>query len=258
MAASQVYTDGEIMSSNNNESSKTIYTSTQDLLKSETALLFQRFNYFLLGTSFLIAAFAAVIIAINSGNTTPDTPKLTYLAYIINMSGIWLSWTFAVINLLSVNVTYEFSSHLQRMELSLFNENILKTYPYTTIGEIQIKDQVSPEYVVSIGARLCILVQNMFYPKFRLTKKGKKAPLNHTWIIPAAFMILWAVIWIFVLPGKPSLSISNWNWSLVAFTVIGWSPILVQIPGCWYWISEERRERLKSKIKNYLKDTFTI
>lgn len=237
-----------------NELNKIYYETGAKLLESETTHLFQRFNYFLLGTSFLIASFVAVITAYY--NTRQTYEVLLTLAYLINTGGIWLAWIFSTMSLNTARIINHFSNEIVIIEEKLVIEEAVKP-PYKTAGELSTK------YSDVLRIDSFSLFSGIINTIRAFTKRNpnqrkqlrKETPFSHPWIVSCSFMILWMIIW-------PSVfgwfDVSNFKLVLTLIMVLAFIPFVFQILGFWYWIPEKRREQLMSKIKNWFRDTFTI
>jgi len=130
--------------------------------------IFQRVNYFLVGTAFLITAFATIIASDNF-----FTPKfeLVALAHVVNGVGFYLAIFFTITN--------------------YWNVKILKQ---------QSINQCQPKYTLQS------LISEMLGDSCHLLKRpfdlSKGHPAPHTWLVPMGFSISWLLIWFLVLPDK--------------------------------------------------------
>lgn len=92
-----------------------IYKEASELVRHQEQLLFQRFNYFLLSTSFLLIGF--ITLAVNTINWIGVTNStLMYLAYFMCAVGIFFSWVFTAINLRNSHILNRFYEYVEKLE----------------------------------------------------------------------------------------------------------------------------------------------
>jgi hypothetical protein len=179
-------------------------------------LLYQRFNYFLIATSFLAAAFATLAISSTqwTWNLSIDNHSLLWirephfscvsisLAYLVSCTGIILSWFFASSNMHNSKIIFSCHNGLQKTEQRLMVHGAYinrKNLPYFSIltkaknkNEWTCRSFVAP-----------ILDIHLY----------NKLPGPHTWLIPIFFTAFW-----FIAIGLYSFWLRNW---LPVFIIIG-------------------------------------
>ena len=124
----------------------------------------QRFNYFLIATSFLFLAFLTMIT-----RGFPDIELMgEVIIHITAIFGMGFSFYFFLINYNQARVADEVSE-------KKITEPILGNEIKTRIGE-------------AIGDALCYL--------FKVKEFTTKRRVSYTWLTPFAFLILWFVVWL--------------------------------------------------------------
>lgn len=152
----------------------------------EADLLFQRLNFFLISTSFLIAGFVTTLTA-NPNSTLIGKNGILTFSYAIVFVGLFLSFLFTFINYLN--------SNLLRKYRKLFDSEIELDSHYKTLEFISI-DIGNPSlffkrFVKDLGQ----FINNPLDFKDSL-------PGSHTILIPLFFIIFWSVVFIW-LPYQP-------------------------------------------------------
>jgi hypothetical protein len=204
------------------------YTTAITILNHEYSLLFQRFNYYLIGTAFLVAAFATTMVGYHNGNSKPE---LQDLAIILNATGIWLSYLFWYFDLMSTRVYQHLVDYVKQIEHSSY---VYET-PLLKLEEIRNNYSMDKHASFKIMLNIWILLCQFFRFRNKDKEKMKLAPPNHTWIIPILFMVVWCLIWRFVLPFDFHPCLKNINLSLTIVWVFAWAPVLCQVGVIYYW-----------------------
>jgi hypothetical protein len=203
---------------------KTIYKEAADRLRHNDQLLFQRFNYSLIATSFLVAAFAT--LAINSTQKTLEftlqgNPLLwtrapiynyvvIYLAYLVGITGFCFSWLFSAMNLNNALIIKRLHEYLLNFERSSFSQRqLLPPYQYLA-SEFKTRDfaHLGPK---TIFRDVFVYTFDVFIMHDR--EHGvERAPAPHTWIFPLLFALFWLLAISFY---------SYWLWGLFPIYIIG-------------------------------------
>ena len=169
------------------------YKTVVEAKNREASLLFQRVNFFLIGTAFLITGFATL----TSNWNCESSCRILTLAYIINVAGLYLSIFFIIINFLNTRILRGIGDYLVDLENS-FDEN--KEVPMTP--SIRIKEivelSVSEIYGIckfrkAFWDELCAIVRSP-------TDVSRKTLAPHTWIVPLGLAVFWTVVFFLVLP----------------------------------------------------------
>jgi len=88
------------------------YEKGLEIRRHEVDLLFQRFNFFMVGMSFLVAAFAAIV-------ASDPSDKLRVIGLAIAVIGVLLSLGFSVINYFAARAITRFNDYLLTVELKV-------------------------------------------------------------------------------------------------------------------------------------------
>jgi hypothetical protein len=143
------------------------YKQSLEIRYKEADLLFQRFNFFIAGMSFLVAAFAAIIAA-------TDADKLQTPSFAIAGLGVVLSFFFFFTNLLASQTIRKFDAHLLKAE-----------------GELRLVDPPFKKILTNAADYPCIIGTTI-----RCFDKNLRA--YHTWLIPPLFMCFWISMLVFI------------------------------------------------------------
>jgi hypothetical protein len=179
---------------NNDEKLDVLRDYIEKYREHDTTLLFQRVNYFLIATSFLLTAFIATI---NSKNFTFDPNyKFWWIALVIAFVGFCISYGFLVANFINARIIYEINICLRDLEKmsslvkdkASFNQYLYTLIPKHKFGIISV---IKP-YLHTIT----------YFPYASLEEKFDNVSPNiihkdiapHTWLIPAFMSLVWLVI----------------------------------------------------------------
>lgn len=190
----------------------------------ELDLLFRRFNFFLVASSFLITSLAVLVTANKDSVVTYDT--LTRLIYAVIVFGGVISVAFGAINYINAKVVGKRGDFL-KSQPSINTESSLSSL-YESVYE-RIKNEITP--AKWLKGLPCDFLRALTCP----LAFSQKEPASHTWVIPFFFYVLWMVAgWIllsWLLPVTLSLAL------LVLFAIY-----VYVVPGL---------QRPKTKVKNY-------
>jgi hypothetical protein len=210
----------EMKSPKPSDDSDDIKKDRTDLVRLELKLLFQRFNYFLVGISFLVIAFAPIV---SSSKFYADIDNIYFvsLAGIICIAGCWLSFFFAVVN------------HLSSIVLGKLGTIVDNPTHADSLGEWakepweKIGDLLWPWGIFSD------MVNVLKYP-FGKEGVGKSAP--HTYLAPFGFTVLWFIFWIILCCSIFYWLLLQYSYNLlviiILLIIIGVIPL---IPIVFYW-----------------------
>jgi len=155
-------TEGETEMANGDSSLKKLeYDKALEIRYREVDLLFQRFNFFMAGMSFIVAAFAAIV-------ATDQTGDLASASRAIAVLGVVLSSVFTAMNFFAGHTIREYDDHVLKTEREL----TLANPPFETIMNN------ASDYPWMLGKIFRWLAQY-----FRA---------SHTWVIPLLFIGFWA------------------------------------------------------------------
>lgn len=182
-----------------------------DSLNSEINLLFQRLNYFLVASSFLVTAFATILVAANG---CIDGGQLV-LAFMINAVGLYLSLFFVVINYLNTRIIWQKGKYLRDTENT--PEVIYRINPNSKSEEIVLQKVWGEELNHSQFKLILNMVKEAWDFFFGPSKASKSGLVPHTYLIPLGFGVFWAVLFVMIIYGC-----INW-----VSTIIFLSPFLI-------------------------------
>ncbi|AGG08452.1 hypothetical protein SDC9_07180 [bioreactor metagenome] len=166
-----------------------------DSLNSEINLLFQRLNYFLVASSFLVTAFATILVAANG---CIDGGQLV-LAFMINAVGLYLSLFFVVINYLNTRIIWQKGKYLRDTENT--PEVIYRINPNSKSEEIVLQKVWGEELNHSQFKLILNMIKEAWDFFFGPGKASKSGLVPHTYLIPLGFGVFWAVLFVMIING---------------------------------------------------------
>jgi hypothetical protein len=156
----------------------------------DTTLLFQRLNYFLLSTSFLLTAFIALI---NSSKFFLDFQNSYFwIAQTICFIAFVVSIGFSIVNFINARIIYDVLKCLRDLETSndsyLFKEN--KPYFNNYMDELVKNKRFSYKYLVIVFVYTIAFITQT---KIDSSDNGifLKDVAPHTWLVPILVAFLW-------------------------------------------------------------------
>lgn len=157
--------------------------SNDDQLTFNRRIVTGRYNSFLTGTAFLVAAYVVVVTA----------GGFRWLPHAINWVGLYLAIFFTLANY-----------HAARLML---NKDTLQTS--TLLRSFLLEDILSFIYSPTSGYQCFKLMPNKILPKFVRDSTELRTGYIHTWLVPILFVVFWTYTWFFVLDDWqiPSLGI---------------------------------------------------
>lgn len=158
-----------------------------DTLNTEIGLLFQRLNYFLVASAFLVTAFATVLTTNNC-----LTSHQFNLAFLINLTGFYLSIFFAATNYLNILIIQKKSSFIKKLGV---NPKLQMNPTSIHATEDIIKNIIWKKKFKNSQRRL---VCHMLVDTFRFFIIQNHASRNefapHTYLVPLGFSLFWLII----------------------------------------------------------------
>lgn len=170
-----------------NDPNRLRYEKSLEIRYREADLLFQRFNFFMVGMSFLVAAFAA-IVASNAAD------ELRGVSLAIAAFGVFLS------------IVFFFTNYLAGRTISRFDDEYLNIVegrmplddgPFARIRQCSLADPCPYES----RERCCVIrpfvkgyskVCRCLWRSYGRFDHCSRAP--HTWLVPLFFLVFWAVM----------------------------------------------------------------
>lgn len=159
-------------------------------IRHEVSLVFQRFNYFLLMTSFLIVAFVTLITS--QGLTLPldYSSRLSWIATTIAAAGFLLSYSFSVVNWMNARLIHEMGLFLEKVD-SGFSMPSFTSYVSHLVPQHGFKFW----YFFTIQYDLW-----KSFGGFARLGRGKTASARdvapHTWMTPMFFALVWIAVYL--------------------------------------------------------------
>ena len=164
------------MSNGENDLTRLRYEKGLEIRYHEVDLLFQRFNFFMVGMSFLVAAFAAIVASDHSD-------ELRGISLAIVGIGALLSLGFFVINYSAARNITRFDDYLLKVEL-----------------EVGLKDRPFLQALLLANNRP--FKDSHWYCLWHC-----RAP--HTRLIPLGFTFFWAIVGLYQIPGHEYMCFRN-------------------------------------------------
>jgi hypothetical protein len=93
-----------------------LYRKSVEDVRHHESLLFDRLNYFLVGSAFLVTAYVTLAVKFNQ---SPKSGPIFLLAYLIIAAGFYLSASFEIINYLNTRLIGEMQLCIKKLELGL-------------------------------------------------------------------------------------------------------------------------------------------
>jgi hypothetical protein len=209
------------------------------LIRLELSLLFQRFNYFLIGASFLLISFATVASSIRFYPNSTNTYFIG-LAGVICVAGCWLSFFFAAMNHLSSIIMEK----LGKMINDPINDSSFISYiskwakkPWRKIGKL-----LWPWGIFSdIGEVL----------RYPFGKKGIGKTAPHTYLVPFGFAILWFILLVILCFSiYYTVLLEYLHPSLLAIVVLLIIVLTIPLVPIYFYLCEVKKIRQKPRGKD--------
>jgi hypothetical protein len=147
----------------------------------EVGLLFQRFNYFLVGSAFLVTAFAALVVG-----------HCQILAGVIDTAGFYLSIFFASNNYLATRVIRRIDTYVCELETGKVKKEDKKA-TFTKMKDFD-KDTWVEDFKNSYWYLIRHLLCSLLYISTSPSQATEEYGFFHTYLIPLGFSILWFIL----------------------------------------------------------------
>jgi len=175
--------------------------------KHEVTLLFQRFNYFLLATSFLIASFVAMLAILSNRGYSLSFDPSYLVAHIIAITGFIISYVFSIINLLNARLIFGIDEYLRKLH-SLPDGNPYLHFSHVMDENVKNNTKTFRKYILGV-----YILAITFFSEYDFTsgndsrdrQNSFKNIAPHTWLIPLFFAFIWLCLYLVV------FIIAPWN-----------------------------------------------
>lgn len=165
------------------------YNKAVEILNRDTALLFQRLNFFLIATAFLIAAFATVL-TVGTGSI------LLNIDYILSAAGFVYSLLLAATNYLNTRIIWQIGEYIRNLEDKDFGDVVEQGQePYKRIDQI-VKGSMNRRTTFSL---IPSMVGSVFTVIGNPSKTARESVADHTYIVPLLFVVVWLALFVFLL-----------------------------------------------------------
>ena len=167
-----------------------LYRDAKENERHQSTLLFERLNYFLTGSAFLVTGYAALAVSIK--HWTSSQPILL-LAYLVNGAGLYLSIFFAIMGHLNTKILDVINIQIKTFELT-DNKHAQR---WENLSEVIEREVVKKEFHSNPYSLVC----GPFIGFWSFVKK----PLHmgtapNTYMIPVGFLVFWLVVFFFIFP----------------------------------------------------------
>jgi hypothetical protein len=157
------------------------------------SLLFQRFNYFLLMTSFLIIAFATII---SSDKFAADlSNSYARIALTIGIVGFLLSYLFSIVHFMNAKIIHGMRSFLSKV-ISSGNINTLPSFGSYVSNELVPHNRFKIKYfwVVYLNTVAFVFRTTLESPFVDTEAAGYTDEAPHTWLTPMLIAYIWLIM----------------------------------------------------------------
>lgn len=177
---------------------KELYRNAIENLRHQENLLFNRLNYFLAGSAFMVTAYAALAVGIKHWAPSQSIVLLTYL---VNGAGFYLAIFFSVINYLNIKIIEALSEQIIKWQKGYETHQFQK---WTDSSEIIRTEVVEKEFHNDVFRMISGPVQGL--AKF-VSEPFHPAVAPYTYILPLCLAIFWVIVFSFVFhpPGLENL-----------------------------------------------------
>jgi len=174
-----------------------------DYITNETTWLFQRFNYFLIGTAFLVTALATLV----SCHQFVTNCSVAWFARLVCATGYALSVFFAFAN-------HNASLHVLALRLTLNENPTFSLFEWTTRPWLDsLKTRHLHKDIFALIRTSC-----------RQRYEGEQQVAVHTYLIAVGFALFWLIVSIILLS---SLNVEYWWLYLLAILYAIFTPLLM-------------------------------
>lgn len=162
------------------------YRTANQWRDGELSRLFQRVNYFLIGTAFLIAPLVALFLS----QSFVGSLGLILFAYLLIVTGIFLSVLFTVSNYLNDVIIRRIIRYIQALEQGTNNDPAFVSWLFNDITRGNL--DFSPFVKVFWGDLWDAIRHPAVATNPNDPRRGRTAAL--TWLIPFYFVIFWSIV----------------------------------------------------------------
>jgi len=160
------------------------YKTANQWREGETTRLFQRVNYFLIGTAFLISPLIILILSSNFRRSL----ALILLAYLLILVGFGISLVFTVSNYLNDQIIRRISKYIMDIEIGAEVDPHFVTKLVDGNSKACLK-----QFIGEFFSELCDVITHFWLPADpRESKHNGTASM--TWLLPSMFMIFWFLV----------------------------------------------------------------
>lgn len=190
------------------------YKKAVDNLHHQETLLFERLNYFLAGSAFLITAYAALAVTVKYQSYN----AILLLTYLVNVAGLYLSIFFASVNYLNTRILGEIYWLIINLEspqdgsspkdLDKLKKGQFYNYQLERVRDIERKlfHKGSPDFLWQLFCRPFIGLGTFLKSAITQTDKDpatknrieiKNAEAPYTFLLPLGLVGFWVTVFIF-------------------------------------------------------------
>lgn len=165
----------------------------QEQINHNVSLLFQRFNYFLLMTSFLMVAFVTIVLS--SRFTADLSDKYSVIALVIGIVGFSLSYLFSIINFMNVKIIHDMGLFLRKV-ISSGNINTLPSFESHVSNRLVPQHRFRIKYLWSVYLNTIAFIfrTTLESPFVKTETAGYMDAAPHTWLTPILIAFVWMII----------------------------------------------------------------
>lgn len=227
------------MSTNSNW--KEYYHVASDYYHRDLDRIFQRLNYFLIATAFLITGFIAVM-ASQKFLLHNLTSEIYWLALAICIIGILLSGGFAVINFLNAKIVFDIAKYVRKLET---DDDYSPPFGQTLV--IAGGNRFSLLLCVMLPIHTLAYIARTSIDELRGNKSDNGIYIEfapHTWLLPMFFCLVWLGFIIYIVFDT---SIAYKIYSIIAFI----SLLTIFVMSSFQQIRILRDKECEHQIKNW-------
>jgi len=160
------------------------YRTANQWREGEMTRLFQRLNYFLIGTAFLISPIIILILSTNFRHSI----GLILLAYLLILVGLGISLVFSVSNFLNDRIIRRIVKYIIKIE----NGDEANPNFVTVLIDGNEKEKLAECLSIFCGELWDATIHFWVPGDPRVTKYNRTA--GSTWLLPVMFLIFWLML----------------------------------------------------------------
>jgi len=169
---------------------ETAYNKAIETCNRDIKLLFQRVNFFLIATAFMIAAFTTLL-------TVGIDSRVVYLDYVLSLAGLGFSMLFATTNYLNTIVIRQIGQYILELESHDFNTPLIKGLePHQKIDQI-VQKSMDRGKIWSLIFEM--FVKGIWTLIMNPRESARTNIVSYSYIVPLFFAIVWLALFIFLL-----------------------------------------------------------